>query len=511
MSIKSQTTTKKLIVNSVYSTISWFLIVAIGIVFTPFIVRKLTIEGYGIYALLTSLIGYYGLLDLGLGDGVTKFVAEYKAKSDWDGVIKSINTAILVQIILGVIGSGVLVIFAEAILRLLKVSEVFFQVAQQGIYFVAVGFFFTMLSGTFSAALKGLQNYEEVSKINVFMNFALNVLLVVVLYLNGGLREAIILSVLYSVTSFLLYWRIINKVIFGYKFSWVLEKGRIKSIFNYSGFLFLSRLSSTFSVYIVRFVIGFFLGPAFVAFYFIPSKVSQICGGLLGSLFNVVFPYSSELGAVKDLEKIQRVFIKTTKLFASVSIPIFLTLAVFAGPVLNLWMGPEFAQKGWVVLGILSFSSILGSITTVPNLITMGLGESKLISTFSIFTVLAYALFMPIMTKQWGIEGAACAILFAQIPGIFLIIYEIRHVFKLSVIKSLWQILAFHFVPLIVSIWLIVTFRSMLSLNVLYVWTGFGVFVSLYFVGMLLLNGLPIQEVLSHFKKKEAHVAANIS
>ncbi|MEI6437332.1 MAG: oligosaccharide flippase family protein [Candidatus Omnitrophota bacterium] len=507
MQVHVKTTTKKLLTNSVYNTVSWFLIVAIGILFTPFIVKKLTIEGYGIYTLLTSLIGYYGLLDLGLGDGVTKFVAEYKARNDWDGVNRSVNAALLIQIILGAIGSGCLVFFADGILHLLKVPEQFFIAGQQGVRFVSIGFFFTMLSGTFSAALKGLQSYKQVSQVNVFMNFAMNIAMILVLFLGGGLIGVVILPMLYSMVSFVIYWVIFSKQVPGYRFVWSFDKQSTVSVFNYSGFLFLSRLSNTFNNYVVRFVIGFFLGPAFVAFYFIPSRVVQTFGGLLGSLFGVIFPYTSELSAGQDLEKIQRVFLKTTKLFVSLSMPVFLALAVFAGPILNLWMGPEFAQKGWRVLMVLSLGSILGSITTVPNLIAMGLGQSKIISLFSVFTVLAYAVFMPFFTKWWGIEGAAWAILFAQIPGIFLVFYEIKNIFKLPLMSSLWEILAYHCLPIVITCFLLMTFQGMLGFNRTCVFLGLGLYFALYFGGMLLTNWLPAKEVFSHFLKKGSNAS----
>src|SRR5580658_915521 len=52
---------------------SWLAVIAnliIGFVLTPYVIRKLGSEGYGIWTLLFSLISYYGLLDLGMRSAV---------------------------------------------------------------------------------------------------------------------------------------------------------------------------------------------------------------------------------------------------------------------------------------------------------------------------------------------------------------------------------------------------------------------------------------------------------
>ena len=69
-----------------FSSGGWAIVVVLNIVATPYFVYKLSIEGYGVYALLTGLIGCYGLLELGLGQGVIKFVSEYRSLGDDEGV-----------------------------------------------------------------------------------------------------------------------------------------------------------------------------------------------------------------------------------------------------------------------------------------------------------------------------------------------------------------------------------------------------------------------------------------
>ena len=110
-----------LIRNSLFNTSSWAINAIIIFIATPFYVYKLTIEGYGIYALLTSLVGFYNLLDFGLGQGIIKFVAEYKTKNQLDELGKIIISTLIIQFCIGLVGTFLLIVFSKKIILILNI------------------------------------------------------------------------------------------------------------------------------------------------------------------------------------------------------------------------------------------------------------------------------------------------------------------------------------------------------------------------------------------------------
>ena len=50
---------------------------AVTLVLTPFVLHELGSARYGIWILTSSIIGYYGLLDLGFRAGVTQYLTRY--------------------------------------------------------------------------------------------------------------------------------------------------------------------------------------------------------------------------------------------------------------------------------------------------------------------------------------------------------------------------------------------------------------------------------------------------
>ena len=76
---------------------AWVGVVAnslIGILLTPFILGHIGKTGYGIWALVASFTGYYGLLNMGLNSAVTRYIARYAGQREHQRINETLNTAI---------------------------------------------------------------------------------------------------------------------------------------------------------------------------------------------------------------------------------------------------------------------------------------------------------------------------------------------------------------------------------------------------------------------------------
>ena len=74
---------------------TWFFI-------TPEVLRALGEAGFGLWVLAAALIGYGSLLDLGIGGAITKFVAEYRARSEDARIKELIGSALLIDSCVGI-------------------------------------------------------------------------------------------------------------------------------------------------------------------------------------------------------------------------------------------------------------------------------------------------------------------------------------------------------------------------------------------------------------------------
>ena len=78
-------------------------LVALGTV--PLVVRGLGEAGYGVYSLVTAIVGYFAVIDMNVTAGSVKFIAGFSARKDSAKVNETICFGIMVYALLGVVGA----------------------------------------------------------------------------------------------------------------------------------------------------------------------------------------------------------------------------------------------------------------------------------------------------------------------------------------------------------------------------------------------------------------------
>ncbi|MCX5707980.1 MAG: hypothetical protein NTY14_03245 [Candidatus Omnitrophica bacterium] len=71
---------QRMMKNVIWNFIGQIWMVVLAFFATPFIVRSLNVNFYGIYTLVGVIIGYFSFLQFGLGTATVKYVAQYFAE-----------------------------------------------------------------------------------------------------------------------------------------------------------------------------------------------------------------------------------------------------------------------------------------------------------------------------------------------------------------------------------------------------------------------------------------------
>ena len=91
---------------------SFFIGALVGFLMMPFLVHRLGDGNYGVRVLILNFTGYLSLLDLGVSASVVKYVAEFKAKEDMDGLSEVCSTAFFVYLASGALAFLLSVVIA---------------------------------------------------------------------------------------------------------------------------------------------------------------------------------------------------------------------------------------------------------------------------------------------------------------------------------------------------------------------------------------------------------------
>ena len=68
--------------------------IAVGFFLSPFILHHLGDDAFGLWVLIFSLTGYYGIFDFGIRSSLIRYVSKFQATGDKDELARLVNTSL---------------------------------------------------------------------------------------------------------------------------------------------------------------------------------------------------------------------------------------------------------------------------------------------------------------------------------------------------------------------------------------------------------------------------------
>jgi O-antigen/teichoic acid export membrane protein len=95
--------------------------VAVGVFLSPFILHHLGDAAFGIWVLIFSVTGYYGLFDLGIRSSIIRYVSKYTATDDREKLTQFVNTALFSYSGIGVVSMLLTTLLSSSVERFFKI------------------------------------------------------------------------------------------------------------------------------------------------------------------------------------------------------------------------------------------------------------------------------------------------------------------------------------------------------------------------------------------------------
>lgn len=414
--------------NVIYNFLGQFVLLALGLITTPIIISSLGNTVYGIFAVTVALLGYFSILDLGLGVSVVKYISEYSAKNDRDNLKKVLGTALSTFIILGLF--GMLVIFATTgvlVGSLLKIPSEFVPLAISVFYISAVSFLINMILTVFNAVPIALQRMDITNSRNILFGILNSVGIITILYFGGGLFEIVLWSSAVSILASLVFLFIIKRLIKPVTISLNFDSVIFKQLIKFGGYKFLSNIGGQVVFQLDKIIIGFFHPIALVTFYATPVLLTQKGFTLILNITSAVFPAMSESLAQNNLDRTRHLYFKMAKFITLITLPVMAIFFIFAPQILSLWLGPEFAEKSSLSLRILSLAYFIAALSAPGVVAADAFGKPQISALFAVISATINLVAAFILIPKMGIEGAAYALLInfvAQVPVFLYIVHK---------------------------------------------------------------------------------------
>ncbi len=382
----------------------------VGLLLTPFIIKKLGEAEFGLYTLIGAFIGYISVLDLGLTNTIVRFVAKYKAEKDRKGEENFLATtmviylfiALAITIIGGICYLNIENIFSESLTpNQLGRAKIMFIIS---VFNLAI----TLPGGAFAGICSGYEEFVFPKSVNIARYILRSLTIVAVLMLGG---KAISMVIVDTVMNLLIISinaiYVFRKLKVKFKLH-KLKKSLIKEIFSYSVWIFVFALVSQFQWQAGQVVLGIVTNTTIVAIFGVGIMLGTYYGAFSTAISSVFLPRATQMAVGNATgEQLTDMMIKVGRLSFIVLVYILIAFALYGKQFVFLWVGESFYDS-WVIALIIMLAY------TLP--LVQGFGNSILEAKSKLsFKAIIYLIFMIIGTfigalfaKEHGAIGMIC-------------------------------------------------------------------------------------------------------
>lgn len=386
---------------------SIFLGMIVGFLMMPFLIHHFGDDRYGVWVLTLNFTGYLGLLNLGVGGSIVKYVAEYKAKNDQIALNEVCTSSFCLYLAAGILTAVLAFLIAVCGIGYFKIPVELLPEARCVVLIVGLQIASSLPFGTFSSYMRGIQRYDTIALISVLV-LILRTAAIVWFVLEGyGLVGL-------AIIHFASIWvEGIIKIIYVYKVDKDFElslrfihKKSFKTVFDYSLFFFLYFVSIRLIFAVDSLLIGFFLGTAAVTFYAVAYRLAEYMRLLI--MGTAVFqPAVSQLHALSQNDKNRLLMSLGTKYVMMICLPIGAALIIVGSQFLGLWIGDKYAVMSYPVLVILAIGMIGHLAQHIAVQILQGLARHRLSAYLALLQAVVTVGLIIMMMRSYDLMGAA--------------------------------------------------------------------------------------------------------
>ncbi len=344
----------------------------------PLIVQRLGAEAYGALVLVTSIVGYFGIIDIYATAGTVKYVAEHNARGDDDRVTQVVAVGAAAHVLLGLLGAAVLSLGAHwLVYDVFRVEPHWRSEAELTLRWSAAAFFVGQLHAWLNSLPQALQRYDIVGRYDAVFGTLVPLTTLAVVAAGGALVEIVVGRLLLSLLNVLLLQRVVRALLPQLRLR---RPGAdvVRALASFSAFSWLQRVASLTTQNADKLLIGAQHSMAALAAYVIPLTLVGRVFGLLFMLLQAVFPLASALQAAGDTARLKHVSLHLQRYTLYLNVCACLLCAGFASEWLHYWLQGRLPQASALVLVAVAYTLLVDSATNVPSLVNDGLGRPHL-------------------------------------------------------------------------------------------------------------------------------------
>ncbi len=340
--------------GAIIGYINMFANIIITFVYTPIMLKLMGNAEYGLYSLVSSVIAYLSVLDMGFGNAMVRFISIAKVKKEENEEHKINGLFLILYSIIGIITliiGGILLSNIQKMFPALteieiKKAKIIMEIL---IFTIAISFPLSI----FDSYVLACEKFKLLKLLNLIKTISIPLTMLPLLFLGYKSITMVVVTSVYNIgyhicTLIYCFKKLNIKINVSTQ---NIDKKLFKDIFNYSFFVFLSLIVDTIFNNTDQIILGSVCGTMAVSIYAVGTKITNMNMTVSTTISGLFLPRITKMLEEKDSdEKISNLFIKVSRIQIYLMMLILSGFIIFGKQFLNLWVGPGYEDTYYIVL-----------------------------------------------------------------------------------------------------------------------------------------------------------------
>jgi O-antigen/teichoic acid export membrane protein len=400
--------TTKVVKGSIWTLAGQVVPLMATLVTTPFVIRILGSESYGVLLLVGLIPNYFTFDDFWMVMASTKFASEAYGRGDLESEAAVVRTAALIAFLSSSAIALPMIVFAGSIVAALNVPEHLLSDGTLALRLTACSFIAANLSNVF--------NTPQLARLRMDLNAAINasgrVILafgtVVVLYLGGGIGGAAAFGLAIALLTLSLHLIVSSRLVRG-GFEFTFNRDLARPMLRFGGGMLISGIAGILLINSEKLLLTKLVSVQALAYYSVAFTFANMATMFSWAMVQSLVPAFSQLLTPEKRGQFDALFARGVRLCVAGLLPTLLLMFVIGRPFFTVWAGEEFGRESTLPFYILIAGFFFNIIAYASHATVTAVGRTDVFAKLYFAELLPYFLIAIIFINYFGIVGAAAA------------------------------------------------------------------------------------------------------
>lgn len=451
--------TTKVVKGSLWTLAGQIAPLAFSILTTPFVIRMLGAETYGVYILVGLIPAYLGFADLGMGFASTKYASDAHGHGDAQREADIIFTASSIALATSLPIASLLFFLSTYAVHWLNVPQVHQYSASIGLKFSALTLVVNCLNAIINTPQVARLRMDLTTGINSGFRIVGIIAIPLSLYLFSDIAAVFVLLFGLSVATFICHLFVSRRLLPNlFQGNW--SRPEAKSLFKYGLAMLVAGVAGLMLVNGEKLVLTKTTSVEALAYYSVAFTLANMTTMLSTAVTQSLIPAFSQLLAPEQIPILRNLFLRTMRINFLIVLPGLAALLIVAKPFFHVWAGPDFALESSLPFYVLTGGLLFSIMGYIPGSLLLATGHPGVLARLYWLELFPYLFLTFILSMKWGALGAAVAwsiraaadsiivsLIAKRLTNVSLAFFpsDVRHLFAMSAVLILPVVISFIF------------------------------------------------------------------